>query len=109
MSGTVLWIMCVAIVVSLAIWLTTVALAQRTPYFRHPDIQPRRGGRVSGGIHTGDGRSVMPPRDEPASVTGLEEDSGVPDTGVPDTGIPDTAGRDYAGRSRGKSGSPLDL
>ncbi|MGH3170120.1 MAG: hypothetical protein ACRDN0_30080 [Trebonia sp.] len=99
MSGTVLWIMCAVIVVSLAIWLAMVAFADRTPYFRHPDIQRRRGGRVMGGVHTGDGRSVMPPRNEPASETGAKED----------TPVPDYAGTDRGKTAHGKSGSPLDL
>jgi hypothetical protein len=62
MSGTLLWIMCAVIVVSLVIWLAAVALASRNPSFRHPHIEPRRG-RVQGGTHVGGGRSVAPHRD----------------------------------------------
>lgn len=95
MSATVLWIMCVVIVVSLATWLIAVALADRTPYFRHPAIQRRRGGRVLGGTHTGDGRSVMPRRDAPATEGGDRMDPEQPDASL---------------RTGGKgSGNPLDL
>lgn len=76
MSGTVLWIMCVVIVVSLAAWLIAVMLAGRTPYFRHPAVERRRGGRVLGGTHIADGRSVMPRRDAPASEGGSAAASG---------------------------------
>jgi heme exporter protein D len=93
-SAALIWIMCAVIVVSLAIWLVMVALADRTPYFRHTSRERRRGGRVMGGTHVGDGRSFMPPRYEPASETGTEADSPVPH---------------HAGQSRRQSGSPLDL
>ena len=62
MSGTLLWIMCVAIVLSLAAWLVAIALANRRPAFQHPHIEPRRG-QVQGGTHVGGGRSVAPHRD----------------------------------------------
>lgn len=95
MSGTILWVMCIVIVVSLAAWLIAVRLADRTPYFRHPAVERRRGGRVLGGTHIADGRSVMPRRDAPASEGGNRKDDRVPDA---------------AARSGGKgSGNPLDL
>ena len=67
MSGTVLWIMCVVIVASLAAWLIMIALANRAPAFRHPHVEPRRG-RVQGGTHVGGGRSVAPHRDAEIGV-----------------------------------------
>jgi hypothetical protein len=62
MSGTLLWIMCVAIVLSLAAWLVAVAFANRKPAFQHPHVEPRRG-NVQGATHVGGGRSVAPHRD----------------------------------------------
>ncbi len=66
MSATLLWVMCVAIVLALAGWLVAIALAQRKPSFEHPHMEPRRG-QVQGGTHVGGGRSVSPRRD--AEVT----------------------------------------
>lgn len=66
-SGTAIVIMCVVIVASLAIWLGGVALAARKPYHEHPHIRQRRGRRVLGGTHLGQGRSVAPHRDEPVT------------------------------------------
>jgi hypothetical protein len=126
MSDTVLWIMCAVIVISLAVWLTAVLMADRTPYFRHTSGEHRRGS-VTGGTHTaGGGRSVMPPRDEPAAGTGNSastststgtgtgtgtgETAGTSGTtGKIDTGRTDTRVPHPAGRPRGKSGNPLDL
>ncbi len=93
MSGTGLWIMCAVIVLSLAVWLSAIALAQRTPYFRHAHPEARRG-RVQGGTHTGGGRSVAPRRDAPVILDENPEDSTLP-------------GR--AGRPGSGSGNPLDL
>jgi hypothetical protein len=62
MSATVIWIMCVVIVLSLAVWLAAVAMAARRPAFQKPRIEPRRG-QVQGGTHVGGGRSVAPHRD----------------------------------------------
>lgn len=62
MSATLLWVMCVVIVLALAGWLVAVALAQRKPSFEQPHIEPRRG-QVQGGTHVGGGRSVSPRRD----------------------------------------------
>ena len=89
MSGTVLWITCVAIVASLAAWLVAVAFANRKPAFQHPHVEPRRS-NVQGGTHVGGGRSVAPHRD--AEIT-PEEDPEAPTVPVR--------------RSRGTS--PLDL
>lgn len=66
MSATLLWIMCVVIVLALAAWLVAMVFAQRTPFFRHAHAEPRRGS-VQGGTHVGGGRSVAPHRD--AEVT----------------------------------------
>ena len=127
MSGAILWIMCAVIVISLAIWLTVVHMADRAPYFRHTSGERRRGS-VMGGTHTaGGGRSVMPPRDEPTAGTGT------PRTGTSETEGSETEGSEAGrsanigtsrkidtertdtrvphpvGHSRGKSGNPLDL
>jgi len=93
MSGTVLWIICAVIVVALAVWLSAVGLAARTPFFRHSHVEPRRG-RVQGGTHTGGGRSVAPRRDAPV----------IPDENPEDSTLPERAGRPGSG-----SGNPLDL
>ena len=93
MSGTLLWIMCAVIVVSLAAWLIAIALAERTPYFRRPHPEARRG-RVQGGTHAGGGRSVAPHRDSPV----------IPGENPADSTLPDRAGRPGSG-----SGNPLDL
>ena len=66
MSATLIWIMCVAIVLSLAAWLAAIAMASRRPALRHPHTEPRRG-RVWGGTHMGGGRSVAPRRDGEAT------------------------------------------
>lgn len=70
MSATLIWIMCVVIVLALAGFLAAVVLAQRTPFFRHPHTEPRRG-QVWGGTHMGGGRSVAPRRD--AEITPDED------------------------------------
>jgi hypothetical protein len=70
MSATLLWVMCVVIVLALAAWLVAVAFAQRKPSFDHPHVEPRRG-QVQGGTHVGAGRSVSPRRD--AEVTPDED------------------------------------
>jgi hypothetical protein len=93
MSALTLWIMCAVIVIALAIWLTTVGLAARRPYFRHPHPDTRRG-RVQGGTHTGGGRSVAPHRDAPVTPGENPEDSSLPT---------------HAGRPGSGSGNPLDL
>lgn len=62
MSATLIWIMCAVIVVSLAAWLVSIAMASRRPAFKKPRLEPRRG-RVWGGTHMGGGRSVAPRRD----------------------------------------------
>lgn len=80
MSATLLWIMCAVIVVSLATWLVLVGMADRTPYFRRPHIERRRG-RVRGGTHVGGGRSVGPRRDWPISPDEDPEDATVPGPG----------------------------
>jgi hypothetical protein len=92
MSGTALWIMCAVIVVVLAIWITTVLVASRTPHFRHWNAERRRG-RVQGSTHQGGGRSVAPRRDAPV----------IPGEDPEDSTLPDRAGHP------GRSGSPLDL
>ena len=89
MSAVLIWIICVVAVVSLAIWLVAVARADRSPFFRHPHMEPRRG-RVQGGTHVGGGRSVAPRRD--AEIT--------PDESPEEPTVP-------VRRSRGTS--PMDL
>jgi hypothetical protein len=70
MSAVLIWIICVVAVVSLAIWLVAIGRADRSPYFRHPHVEPRRG-RVQGGTHAGGGRSLAPRRD--AEITPGED------------------------------------
>ena len=71
MSGTTtgIVVLCVVVVVSLAIWLVTVALAARRPGQEHPKRDPLRG-LVQGGQHVGGGRSVAPTRDAPVPEGG---------------------------------------
>ena len=54
-------------VLALAFWLGLVLLAARRPYFRHPhpDSMP---GKVRGGMHLGDPRSLGPPEGERADA-----------------------------------------
>jgi hypothetical protein len=42
MSATLIWITCAAIVLTLAGWLTAVALAARNPAVKQPRIERRR-------------------------------------------------------------------
>jgi hypothetical protein len=92
-SATAIWIICAVAVAGLAAWLIAIARAQRTPFFRHPQYDRRRG-RVQGGTHVGGGRSVAPRRDAPV----------IPDENPDDSTLPDHAGRPGSG-----SGNPLDL
>jgi hypothetical protein len=94
--ATVIVIMCVVIVVSLATWLVALGLAARKPGYKHPRGEQLRG-RVQGGMHVGGGRSVAPHRDE--TVTPDEPHSG-------DTLAPGTGEREPARRG---SGNPMDL
>ena len=73
MSGTTIgiWVICAVVVVSLAVWLTTVALAARRPAQEHPKRDQIRG-LVQGGQHVGGGRSVAPTRDAPVPEGGGE-------------------------------------
>jgi hypothetical protein len=89
MSAVLIWIICVVAVVSLAIWLVAIGRAERSPSFRPPHVEPRRG-RVQGGTHAGGGRSLAPRRD--AEVT--------PDENPEEPTVP-------VRRSRGTS--PMDL
>jgi hypothetical protein len=89
MSAVLIWIICVVAVVSLSIWLVAIARADRSPSFRHPHVEPRRG-RVQGGTHVGGGRSLAPRRD--AEIT--------PDEDPEEPTVP-------VRRSRGTS--PMDL
>jgi len=92
-SAAVTWAIVLVTVAGLAVWLVTVALADRKPFFRHPHPDRRRG-RVQGGTHVGGGRSVAPRRDAPV----------IPDENPDDSTLPDRAGRPGSG-----SGNPLDL
>jgi hypothetical protein len=112
MSAAALIIMCAVIVVSLAIWLATVMLADRsTPFSRRSRQEPRRG-RVVGGTHVGGGRSVAPRRDAPVvagedphepTVTAPLENSGEGED------LRESAGPDRAERSGTRPGGPLGL
>ncbi len=66
-TDIIIVVVCVA---ALAAFLVAIVFAQRTPFFRHPHTEPRRG-RVWGGTHMGGGRSVAPRRD--AEVTPDED------------------------------------
>jgi hypothetical protein len=101
-SATAIWIICVAAVAGLAIWLGSVALAARKPYQEHAHGGRLRGTAVQGGMHVGAGRSVAPRRDEP--VTPGEIPAG--DTLHPGTRAPG-ANTESGDASQG-SGSPLD-
>ena len=59
----------VVVVVCLAVWLGSVALAARRPAREHPQHDPMRG-LVQGGQHVGGGRSVAPTRDAPVPEGG---------------------------------------
>ena len=63
-----------AAVLGVVIWLGLVLLAARRPYFKHPhpDAMP---GKVRGGMHLGDPRSLGPPEGERA-------DAGEPSAGT---------------------------
>jgi hypothetical protein len=92
-SAGVIWAVVVVAVVGLAVWLIAVLMSDRSPYFRHPQHDRRRG-RVQGGTHTGGGRSGAPHRDAPV----------IPDENPDDSTLPDHAGRPGSG-----SGNPMDL
>jgi len=77
MSATLIWIICVVAVVALAIWLVAIARADRSPSFRRPHVEPRRG-RVQGGTHVGGGRSVAPRRDGEISPDESPDEPTVP-------------------------------
>lgn len=97
MTGTTLGILVIVavIVVGLAVWLVSVALAARRPGQQHPKREPLRG-LVQGGQHVGGGRSVAPTRDAP-----------VPETETPPT--PEQEEAANAGRQTPGSGNPMDL
>jgi hypothetical protein len=99
MSGTTtgIVVICVVIVVSLAVWLTTIALAARRPGQEHPQRDQIRG-VVQGGQHVGGGRSVSPTRDAP-----VPEGGGEP----PSAQEQDRAAQ--ADQRQPRSGSPMDL
>ena len=99
MSGTTIgiWVICVVVVVSLAAWLTSVALAARRPGQEHPEQDQIRG-LVQGGQHVGGGRSVAPTRDAP-----VPEGGGEPPT------IEEEDQAANAGHRPRASGNPLDL
>jgi len=86
----------VVVVVGLAVWLATVALAARRPAQEHPQHDQVRG-LVQGGQHVGGGRSVAPTRDAP-----VPEGGGEP---------PQLEEQDPAstGRRPPGGGSPMDL
>lgn len=92
-SAAVTLAIVLVVVAGLAVWLVAVALAERTPFFRHPHAERRRG-RVQGATHVGGGRSVAPRRDAPV----------IPGEHPDDSTLPERAGRPGSG-----SGDPLDL
>jgi hypothetical protein len=99
MSGTAvgIWVMVVVIVVSLATWLVTVALAARRPYSQDSRRERMRG-LVQGGQDVGGGRSVAPTRDAP-----VPEGGGNPPT-------PEEEDAAQAGNAPARhSGRPMDL
>jgi len=98
MTGTTIgiWVIVVVVVLGLAVWLTTVALAARRPGQEHPQGDQIRG-LVQGGQHVGGGRSVAPTRDAPVP----EEGGDPPPVEEQD---PTNSGRQPSG-----SGSPMDL
>ena len=59
----------VVVVICLAVWLGSVALAARRPGPEHPQHDPMRG-LVQGGQHVGGGRSGAPHRDKPVPEGG---------------------------------------
>lgn len=58
------FIIAIVIVIALAIFIGIVVIANRRPYFKHPKPPHNNPTGVTGGIHEGDPRSVMPRRDE---------------------------------------------
>jgi hypothetical protein len=56
-----------AAVLALSVWLGMVLLAARRPYFRHPHPESIPG-KVRGGMHLGDPRSLAPPEWERADL-----------------------------------------
>jgi hypothetical protein len=89
-------VICVVVVVSLAVWLISVALAARHPGQEHPEQDQIRG-LVQGGQHVGGGRSVAPTRDAP-----VPEGGGEPPT------IEEQVAAHEGQETRG-SGNPMDL
>lgn len=98
MTGTTTAIVaiCGVVVVALAVWLVTIALAARRPGRQHPQ-RDRMRGLVQGGQHVGGGRSVAPTRDAP-----VPEGGGNPPT-------PEEEQAANAGRRPPDSGNPMDL
>ena len=100
-SATAIWVIVAVVIVGLAVWLGSVALAARQSRQKHAHGERLRG-PVQGGVHVGEGRSVAPRRDEP--VTPGE----VPPGDMLHQGAEDQpASADSAAARRG-SGSPLD-
>ncbi len=64
-----------AAVLGVAFWLTLVLLAARRPYFKHPHPDPMPG-KVRGGMHLGDPRSLGPPEGERADVAAPPDEAG---------------------------------
>ncbi|MGE5131398.1 MAG: hypothetical protein ACM32E_00635 [Gemmatimonadota bacterium] len=78
-----------AAVLGVVIWLGLVLLAARRPYFKHPhpDAMP---GKVRGGMHLGDPRSLGPPEGERADAG--EPSAGTQRAGAPESGAAESAG-----------------
>ena len=103
-SAVAIWIIVVVVVVGLAIWLGSVALAARKPSQEHAHGARLRGTAVEGGMHVGGGRSVAPRRDEP--VIPGEVPGG--DTLHPGAEAPG-ADMESGDARQGSGRSPLDL
>jgi hypothetical protein len=100
MSGTTIgiWVVVVVVVLSLVVWLVTVAVAARRPGRDHPKQDQIRG-LVQGGQHVGGGRSVAPTRDAPVPEGG----------GEPPTIEEQEDQAANAGNRPRADGSPMDL
>jgi hypothetical protein len=99
-SATAIWIIVAVVVIGLAVWLISVALAARKPHQEHARGARLRGS-VQGGMHVGGGRSVAPRRDEPAGDVPPGDTLHPGTAATDDSSEPDRAGH--------RSGSPLDL
>lgn len=101
-SATAIWIIVAVVVIGLAVWLGSVAMAARKPHQEHAHGERLRG-TVQGGMHVGAGRSVAPRRDEPV-IPGE-----VPPGDTLHPGAEGPAAGPESKDARQGPGSPLDL